>query len=80
MSVFFHNTKYTFCPIYILRTFKQSENIVSNISKVEFHDAKPRVEYTMNILWTNRLNEISQQEEEDKKKWIPVSCSEANGM
>lgn len=56
------------------------EAIIGDVSGVKFYDVEPPVEYTMNVIWMNALNEIKQKGGSEKGKMILVECSELTGM
>jgi hypothetical protein len=56
----------------------EKEEIIKKISKIKFYDAKPPLEYTMNVLWMNIFNEIA--EKEAREKVISVDCYQVTDM
>lgn len=58
----------------------ENPDIVKAISSVKFYDAEPPVEYMMNVLWMNILNEIAQREQQETEKMISVNCKELTKM
>jgi len=56
------------------------QKIIAKVSEIKFYDARPPVEYIMNVLWMNIFGEIKERIQKKSEKYIIVSCKEITNI